>query len=139
MNDGEKTGEDLCAIYIDMGTTNTRAWLMRGDEVLARASKPLGVRDSAHDGSTRRIRTALKELISRIASDRDAFVERGVLAGDTQVVVSGHAVIAEAWASALARMSISATVLTEEETEKAFLSGLRCVLSRTIAVERMGH
>jgi 2-keto-3-deoxy-galactonokinase len=74
-----------------------------------------------------------------IASDLDALVELGVLAGDTQVAVSGHAVLAEAWASALARMSISATVLTEEETEKAFLSGLRSILSRTIAVERIGH
>ena len=36
MNDGEKTAEDLCAIYVDMGTTNTRVWLMRGDEVLGR-------------------------------------------------------------------------------------------------------
>jgi 2-dehydro-3-deoxygalactonokinase len=343
MNEGEKTGEDLCAIYVDMGTTNTRVWLMRGDKVLARASKPLGVRDSAHDGSTTRIRRALKELIANlqrqtndasnsdlpvcvaaagmissslglaelphlptpagprelsvatrrfefpdicplpfllipgvrsgpattdfqslgkvdvmrgeetlcvglhalslvavpgvvltlgshwkaiqldadgrivssvtsfsgelihavqtgtilassvgrdwparptqawmdagmqehrrsglsralfcvrlielcdegtpedrfsyllgafIASDLDALVEGGVLAGDTQVAVSGHAVMAEAWAAALARMSISATVLTEEETEKAFLSGLRSILSRTIAVERMGH
>jgi 2-keto-3-deoxy-galactonokinase len=44
MNDGEKTGEDLCAIYVDMGTTNTRVWLMRGDEVLARACKPVATR-----------------------------------------------------------------------------------------------
>jgi len=343
MNDGQKTGEDLCAIYVDMGTTNTRVWLMRGDEVLARACKPVGVRDSVHDGSPARIRGVLKELISTvqgqtndvsnsnlpfcvaaagmissslgladlphlptpagprelsvatrrfefpdicplpfllvpgvrsgpantdfqslgkvdvmrgeetlcaglhasglvavpgvvltlgshwkaiqldaegridssitslsgelihavqtktilassvgrdwparpaldwmdagmqeqrrsglsrtlfcvrlmelgdegtakerfsyllgafIASDLDALVERGVLAGDTQVAVSGHEVIAEAWACALARMSISATVLTEEETEKVFLSGLRSILGRTIAVEKMGH
>jgi 2-keto-3-deoxy-galactonokinase len=277
MNDGEKTGEDLCAIYVDMGTTKTRVWLMRGDEVLARASKPLGVRDSAHDGSPARIRSALKELISSvrsgpvttdlqslgkvdvmrgeetlcvglqvlslvavpglvltlgshwkaiqldaegrivssitslsgelihavqrqtilassvgrdwparpapgwmaagmqeqrrsglsrtlfcvrlmelgdegtakerfsyllgafIASDLDVLARRGILTGDIQVTISGHEVIAEAWASALARMSIRARALTEEETEKAFLSGLRSILSRTIAVEGMGH
>ena len=343
MNDGEKTGEDLCAIYVDMGTTNTRVWLMRGDEVLARACKPVGVRNSADDGSPARIRSALKELISTvqnqtndasnsnlplcvgaagmissslglaevphlptptgprelsvatrrfefpdicplpfllipgvrsgpattdfqslgkvdvmrgeetlcvgllalslvavpgvvltlgshwkaiqldadgrivssitslsgelihavqtrtilassvgrdwparstpdwmdagmqehrrsglsralfcvrlmelgdegtpqdrfsyllgafIASDLDALARRGILIGDIQVTISGHEVIAEAWASALARMSISATVLTEEETEKAFLSGLRSILSRTIAVEKMGN
>ena len=74
-----------------------------------------------------------------IASDLDALARRGILTGDIQVTISGHEVIAAAWASALARMSISATVLTEEETEKAFLSGLRSILSRTIAVERIGH
>ena len=343
MNDGDKTGEDLCAIYVDMGTTNTRVWLMRGDEVLARACKPVGVRDSVHDGSPARIRLALKELISTvqgqtndvsnsnlpfcvaaagmissslglaelphlttpagsrelsggtrrfefpdistlpfllipgvrsgpatidhqslnkadvmrgeetlcaglhasglvavpgvvitlgshwkaiqldaegridssitslsgelihvlqtqtilassvgrdwparpapdwmdagmqeqrrsglsrtlfcvrlmelgdegtakerfsyllgafIASDLDALARRGILNSDIQVTISGHEVIAEAWTSALARMSISATVLTEVETEKAFLSGLRFILSRTSAVARMGH
>ena len=343
MNDGEKTAEDLCAIYVDMGTTKTRVWLMRGDEVLARASKPLGVRDSAHDGSPARIRSALKKLISTvqsqtndasnsntpfcvaaagmissslglvevphlptpagprelsvatrryefpdicplpfllipgvrsgpvttdvqslgkvdvmrgeetlcvglqvlslvavpglvltlgshwkaiqldaegrivssitslsgelihavqtqtilassvgrdwpgrpapgwmdagmqeqrrsglsrtlfcvrlmelgdegtakerfsyllgafIASDLDALARRGILTGDIQVTITGHEVSAKAWASALARMSIRARALTEEETEKAFLSGLRSILSRTIAVEGMGH
>jgi 2-dehydro-3-deoxygalactonokinase len=343
MNDGEKTGEDLCAIYVDMGTTNTRVWLTRGDEVLARACKAVGVRASAHDGSRARIRGALKELISTvqgqtndvsnsnlpvcvaaagmissplglaelphlptpagprelsvatrrfqfpdicplpfllipgvrsgpaitdfqslgrvdvmrgeetlcaglhasglvtvpgvvltlgshwkaiqldaegridssitslsgeliyavqtqtilassvgrdwparpapdwmdagmqeqrrsglsrtlfcvrlmelgdegtakerfsyllgafIASDLDALARCGILTGDIQVTISGREVIAEAWAAALTRMSISAKVLTEAETEKAFLSGLRCILSRTIAIERMGH
>jgi 2-dehydro-3-deoxygalactonokinase len=55
--------EDLCAIYVDMGTTNTRTWLMRGANVLARAGKQVGVRDSTRDGSTTRIQTTLKELI----------------------------------------------------------------------------
>jgi hypothetical protein len=41
MNNIESIGEDLCAIYIDMGTTNTRAWLVRGGEVVARANKPV--------------------------------------------------------------------------------------------------
>jgi 2-keto-3-deoxy-galactonokinase len=74
-----------------------------------------------------------------VASDLDVLARRGILTGDIQVTISGHEVIAEAWASALARMSISATVLTEEETEKAFLRGLRSILNRTIAAERMGH
>ena len=66
MNDVEKSGEDLCAIYVDMGTTNTRVWLMRGDEVLAHDSRPVGVRDSAPDGSTAQVRGALKELIANV-------------------------------------------------------------------------
>jgi 2-dehydro-3-deoxygalactonokinase len=66
MNNIESTGEDLCAIYIDMGTTNTRAWLMRGSEVLARANKPVGVRDTVRDGSTGRIYDALREVITMV-------------------------------------------------------------------------
>jgi 2-dehydro-3-deoxygalactonokinase len=54
----------LCAIYVDMGTTNTRVWLVRGNEILARGSKTVGVGDTARDGSTTRIQSGLKELIT---------------------------------------------------------------------------
>ncbi len=54
MNSAAST-EGLFAIYVDMGTTNTRVWLARGDEILARGSKTVGVRDAARDGSTTRI------------------------------------------------------------------------------------
>src|SRR6202171_801719 len=55
--------EDLCAIYVDLGTTNTRAWLMRGSAILTRARKPFGVSDTARDGSNIQIRATLKESI----------------------------------------------------------------------------
>lgn len=66
MMDVETTDEDVCALYFDMGTTNTRGWLMRGSDVIARADKAAGVRDSAREGSPVRIRTALKELITEL-------------------------------------------------------------------------
>ena len=56
--------KELCAIYVDMGTTNTRVWLVRGNEILARGSKTVGVGDTARDGSTTRIQSGLKELIT---------------------------------------------------------------------------
>src|SRR6266536_3379966 len=59
--------EPLCAIYVDMGTTNTRVWLIRGHEILARGSKMVGVGDTARDGSTTRIQRALKELIKDVS------------------------------------------------------------------------
>jgi 2-dehydro-3-deoxygalactonokinase len=62
----EDIDKDFCAIYVDMGTTNTRVWMMRGDEILARASRAAGVRNSAHDGSTTRIQAVLKELIAEV-------------------------------------------------------------------------
>ena len=63
-----------------------------------------------------------------IAADLEPLVARGVLAGDIQVVITGHAAVAEAWAFALARLSLTAFVLSEKETEKAFLTGLRNIL-----------
>lgn len=63
---GENTGENMCAIYVDMGTTNTRGWLMCGSEVIARGSKAVGVRDTARDGSKKRIHGGLREMIEAL-------------------------------------------------------------------------
>jgi 2-dehydro-3-deoxygalactonokinase len=60
---------NLSAIYVDMGTTNTRVWLVRGNEILARSSKTVGVRDTARDGSTTRIQSGLKELITAVLTE----------------------------------------------------------------------
>src|SRR5260370_853829 len=244
----EKTGENMCAIYVDMGTTNTRGWLMCGSEVIARASKPVGVRDTARDGSKKRIHDALREMIEAlraqvkttskttlktasktavtklsapacvaatgmissplglaevphvgapaglaeiaaaskwfqfpevtdlpvllvpgvrsgparalfsvrllglagqgtpedrlsfligafIASDMDALISRGVLSHDTPVVIIGSSALAEAWRSALATRSVSATLLSVPETEDALLTGLRCTLEKCLTTK----
>jgi len=61
-----KIDEDLCAIYVDMGTTNTRIWLMRGNTILNRVSKPVGISDTSRDGSNLRLRTTLKDSIAEV-------------------------------------------------------------------------
>ncbi len=66
MNRFESTSEDLCAIYVDLGTTNLRVWLMGGNAVRARANKHVGVGATAHDGSPTRIETALRESITEV-------------------------------------------------------------------------
>jgi 2-dehydro-3-deoxygalactonokinase len=76
MSEFETTAEDLCAIYVDMGTTNTRAWLMRGTDVLAHAGKQVGVRDSARDASTMRIQIALKELIATVQEQTNETLDK---------------------------------------------------------------
>src|SRR5258706_15872863 len=63
MRDAEKSDENLCAIYVDLGTTNTRVWLMRGSTILSRVKKPVGVSDTARVGSNKRLRETLKESI----------------------------------------------------------------------------
>src|SRR2546428_5910473 len=61
-----KRYEDLCAIYVDLGTSSTRVWLMRGTAILTRVKKPVGVSDTARDGSNIRIRAMLKESIEDV-------------------------------------------------------------------------
>src|SRR5436305_5643109 len=58
--------ELICAVYVDMGTTNTRAWLMRGSHIVARASQCTGTRDSARVGSSSPVRQALTEIIHAV-------------------------------------------------------------------------
>ncbi|HTC93065.1 MAG TPA: 2-dehydro-3-deoxygalactonokinase [Terriglobales bacterium] len=63
MSSRADTSKEVCAIYVDMGTTNTRAWLMRGSRVIARLGSPVGVRDTARDRSPQKVHAALRELI----------------------------------------------------------------------------
>jgi len=54
------------AIYIDTGTTNTRVWRMRDGEIQAHAETMVGVRDSAREGSTAKLRATLRDLIAEV-------------------------------------------------------------------------
>jgi 2-dehydro-3-deoxygalactonokinase len=56
------------AIYVDMGTTNTRVWLVDGGRIVARNHRRAGVRDSARDGTRARLYSALRELIDDMRS-----------------------------------------------------------------------
>lgn len=69
MSSTSHASEKFCAIYVDMGTTNTRAWLMEGSNVLAREVAPVGIRDSAREKSPNLIRKRLHELITRLRRD----------------------------------------------------------------------
>lgn len=60
---------ELYAVYVDTGTTNSRVWLVRGDEILAKADAHVGVRDTAKDGSPARLRSALGALIEKVRAE----------------------------------------------------------------------
>lgn len=60
--------DKTCAIYVDAGTTNTRVWLVDGDRIVARADAMVGVRDTARDGSSERLRSALHNLIAEVTT-----------------------------------------------------------------------
>src|SRR6185436_6678909 len=76
----EKAGE-TCLICVDAGTTNTRVWLTAGNRVIARARAAVGVRDTARDGSSKRLREALSELIHQVWRDQDGEPECVIAAG----------------------------------------------------------
>jgi 2-dehydro-3-deoxygalactonokinase len=65
-NEPENISKGISAIYVDVGTTNTRVWLMSGSEVLARAQSQVGVRDSDSAGSNATLRATLRELIAKV-------------------------------------------------------------------------
>ena len=58
-------------VFVDTGTTNTRVWLLRGDEILARETAGVGVRDTARDGSPARLHSTLRELIFRVCTEAE--------------------------------------------------------------------
>ena len=65
----EDTTEASPVLCVDMGTTNTRVWLVSGDTVLGRAQTQVGVGDTARDGSTTRLRATLRDLIDEVSSE----------------------------------------------------------------------
>src|SRR5215510_909967 len=60
---------------VDSGTTNSRVWLMRGREVLAKKQLPVGVRNTAIDGHNRALVQGIHETILELARE-SAVAER---------------------------------------------------------------
>ena len=72
-----------CAIFTDVGTTNTRVWLVLDGQVLAGAQAQVGVRDTARVGNNRKLRETLKLLIDAAVAEGGAeptvFVAAGMI------------------------------------------------------------
>lgn len=68
----EDLTEPETLVCVDMGTTNTRVWLVSGDRVSARAQAQIGAGDAARDRSTTRLRATLKNLIDEVSSGAPA-------------------------------------------------------------------
>ena len=81
-----ESAEETCLICVDAGTTNTRVWLTAGDKVIARARAGVGVRDTARDGSSERLRAALRELIHQV---RDGARDQGFEQAPQCVIAAG--------------------------------------------------
>jgi len=67
-------------IFLDVGTTNARAWLVDGTQILARANASVGVRNTARDGSNDRLKESLRDMIDSLIS-RDSSVRPSLVIG----------------------------------------------------------
>jgi 2-dehydro-3-deoxygalactonokinase len=64
---------DADIICIDCGTTNTRLWRVDpAGEIVHRSTAPVGVRDTARDGSNHKLKQSLKSLINAATTGRPA-------------------------------------------------------------------
>ena len=60
MNSHRDTRPHVSAIYVDMGTTNTRGWLMCGGQMVARFNRPATViSESPDEESSQTIKAVL--------------------------------------------------------------------------------
>jgi 2-dehydro-3-deoxygalactonokinase len=61
------TPDEASILYIDGGTTRTRGWAAIGENVIAAERVTVGARDTAREGSPRRLGEALRHLTRKIA------------------------------------------------------------------------
>jgi 2-dehydro-3-deoxygalactonokinase len=57
---------------VDSGTTNSRVWLMRDREVLAKKRIPVGVRNTAIDGNNRALVEGIRETLLQLTREHDS-------------------------------------------------------------------
>lgn len=58
--------ETACCLCIDVGTTNSRVWLVSEGDIVYRQSEMVGVRDTARDGNNARLRSSLAKMIGGV-------------------------------------------------------------------------
>ncbi|MET0552185.1 MAG: 2-dehydro-3-deoxygalactonokinase [Vicinamibacteria bacterium] len=71
---------DDTILCVDVGTTNTRAWLTEGAQVLSRRQASVGARDTARDGHPGTLARALRHLLADLCGARAAAAPRRILA-----------------------------------------------------------
>jgi 2-dehydro-3-deoxygalactonokinase len=60
--------DETCILYIDGGTTRTRAWVAVGERVLASAEVAAGARDGAREGGPNALADAVRRLVLEVES-----------------------------------------------------------------------
>ena len=63
------SGAPACFIGLDMGTTNTRAWLVVDGRIAATARASVGIRDAAVAGSAALLHSTVARLVLDLGSE----------------------------------------------------------------------
>jgi len=61
--------DEACILYLDGGTTHTRAWAAVGDRVVAAAQVAAGARDGAREEGAKSLAEAVRRLILKVESE----------------------------------------------------------------------
>jgi 2-dehydro-3-deoxygalactonokinase len=71
---------DDTLLCVDVGTTNTRAWLTEGAEVLVRREAPVGARDTARDPHAGALARGLRDLLADVRGALPQAAPRRIMA-----------------------------------------------------------
>ena len=94
-------------MLLDVGSTNSRGYLVRDGEIVESRYRDVGVRDSARDGSNRAVRSAVSQLIRELApGDGDFTAAAAGMVTSPQGLVDLPHVLAPASAEDLARNAL---------------------------------
>jgi 2-dehydro-3-deoxygalactonokinase len=58
--------DEACILYVDGGTTRTRGWAAVGERVVGKVRVAVGARDTAREGSARRLTETLRHLVRKV-------------------------------------------------------------------------
>ena len=62
------TSETTASICVDMGTTNTRVWIVKNQNIVNRISERVGLRDAVREGNKSMVRDTLARLVATARS-----------------------------------------------------------------------
>jgi len=131
-------------LYIDGGTTHTRAWAAVGDRVVAAAQVEAGARDGARAGGTSRLAEAVRRLILEVesrcrAGERPALAVAAGMIGSPQGLVEVPHVEAPAGVRELARAAPCHVLPEVTPLRIVFVPGVRTGGSRAATRETVAE
>jgi 2-dehydro-3-deoxygalactonokinase len=125
--------EDEPLVCIDGGTTNTRLWLLRGADVVARREITVGARDTARDGRNARMKTGLREALDALLRARPGDVPAPRLIAAAGMITSPQGLLdlphvaAPAGAREIAASARQATFPDVSSLPFLFVPGVRTI------------
>ncbi|WP_431223940.1 2-dehydro-3-deoxygalactonokinase [Serratia sp. L9] len=118
-------------ITIDTGTTNTRVCAWRGEQQLAEAARPIGVRDTAITGSTATLMNGVREAVQEAreqaavpAGESVVYLSSGMITSNVGLCEIPH-LLAPAGLNELAQGMVSARLPEIAEAPIWFVPGIR--------------